>query len=378
MFNILSCCFPASPSATQESVLNAVWLWTQSSARYAFSELDAPAHFPFRQIHQGGNNRLELLGCVIDDTNFTAIRMTKPDSEKNALWRMDMIFAKPKTGQPTISVQLGRSPIDPELPCNLTDTPCVPVLLNTLREKRLIQTKAVSLPTIRIGNQSASKLKRKLRHQVFPLAWIQDVPEGLPNDAAVQIVWDTCNVCRDYILCPGADETADAVTMQIFSLVGQVHGNLPMDFDLLSRLCPNTNNEMTDMNANYCYMNKAMAAKLRTTRREIGMSQESLANAVNVRNLVISRMETLRVSRAPVALVRSIEQVLGLPANAILSLQAEPQEEAAPEQPPIPEVPAPVAEHSAPVQKNLFCRLCGAKLYEDSRFCSNCGGAVLP
>lgn len=376
MYHILSCSFPA-PAATHESVINAAWVWLQSTVHYSFPAL-APcvsAVFPFRQRYDGGANHLELLGCVMDRTEYTALRLTKPDMEKNVVWTTDMIFEKPADdGQPRICVELRRNPIDGREPCVMTDPPHIPGLIPMLRKKGQISTADLSLPCILLNAKTKCG---NLRHQVVPLARIERAAEPLPENVALRVVWENCGVTKDLCPCEDPDVLANEAAIEVFRLVGQMYGDFGVSFEMLERLCPRTDTALPDSNVNYCFMNKPMAEKLRSVRREQGMSQRDLARAVNVTNLVISRLETMRVSRAPVSLIRNVEQALGLHADAILSLQK------ARTEPPVPaaaapEVPQPVQDEAVPPRKNRFCRLCGAKLYEDSRFCSSCGAGVLP
>lgn len=155
---------------------------------------------------------------------------------------------------------------------------------------------------------------------------------------------------------------------------------IEQDFNLgtvLSRIAEKNNLDLA-----YCYMNAAMAALLRQARQQCGFSQKELAQRVNSSGLIISRLETSRIQRVLRKLLNEIEEALQLPKNAIVSLQ---EKSTTPSFSQGNEATINTCPSTAPtedftkqtVQKKGYCRHCGTHLYEDSRFCSNCGKEVL-
>lgn len=122
----------------------------------------------------------------------------------------------------------------------------------------------------------------------------------------------------------------------------------------------------------YCFVNKQMAELIKTERKKAGLSQVELAKKADTTGLIISRMETLRITRVKRGLLQNIEEALNLSAGTVLRTGDMParEEESG------PEVAKSAGTWVGPVQ-NVFCRKCGTKLYSDSVFCHQCG-AKLP
>lgn len=122
----------------------------------------------------------------------------------------------------------------------------------------------------------------------------------------------------------------------------------------------------------YYLMNPQMAEAMKTARKKLGFSQIELAARAGTTGLIISRLETLRITRVKKRLLQQIERALNLGPGTISSLENDKRSgAAAPGESPERRGGGP----GRPAQ-NAFCRRCGAKLFSDSLFCHQCGSRL--
>lgn len=101
-----------------------------------------------------------------------------------------------------------------------------------------------------------------------------------------------------------------------------------------------------------------------------GMTQKELGDKVGVSLLTISRIETLRIKSINTAILEKIARALDTNINFITL------------PPKVKDVPPPkfvrntLSDASSSI--NIYCRICGTKLYTDSNFCHKCGTKILP
>lgn len=108
----------------------------------------------------------------------------------------------------------------------------------------------------------------------------------------------------------------------------------------------------------YLLLNDVISKNIRTKRIQAGFTQVELAKQVGTSGLIISRIETGRVSKVSLEVIGKLEKVLEVTPGFFSNLTRDSEE-----------IKLPV--------KTFYCRNCGAHLYSDSKFCHLCGIKVL-
>ena len=108
----------------------------------------------------------------------------------------------------------------------------------------------------------------------------------------------------------------------------------------------------------YLLLNDVISKNIRTRRIQAGFTQSELAKQVGTSGLIISRIETGRVSKVSLEVISRLEKALEVTPGFFSNLTRDAEEIKLP-------------------TKTFYCRNCGAHLYSDSKFCHLCGTKVL-
>lgn len=122
---------------------------------------------------------------------------------------------------------------------------------------------------------------------------------------------------------------------------------------------------------NKVLITESIAYNIHRLRFISGMTQKELGDKVGVSLLTISRIETLRTKSINTTILEKIAHALDTNINFIIL------------PPKVKDVPPPKFVRNALSDTssstiNIYCRICGTKLYTDSNFCHKCGTKVLP
>lgn len=381
MFHVFACRYPAAPNIRREDAIQAVLSWVNDSRFYQFKEVQFQGLYqrpPYHDSCTCQEATLEFISCATAYSDCIAARLERSADATNTLWQADVIFEQPHDAfaQAWFHVRMGRGVLRPEQSADFSIVPRIPDITWQLTEKGLVSGSDTTLPlfpTVTFCKDCLARcpmLPQQLGEWIAPIAHIDPAPQG---EADVCLAFPRLNILRTYSLSGSAEELIHTVAVDVMTLVSQSQPAEQTTWEELEKLCPQCAQRETDETptaASYCFMNQEMADLLRTNRRALGLSQKQLGEAANTSGLVVSRLETLRVSRVTAAVLHDLEAALGLQSGALTSLAGKkrPIQESAP----APEPP------TADPARSRFCRLCGAPLYEDSRFCSACGERVLP
>lgn len=115
---------------------------------------------------------------------------------------------------------------------------------------------------------------------------------------------------------------------------------------------------------------ETMAYNIHRLRFISGMTQKELGDKVGVSLLTISRIETLRIRSIQMTILEKIAYAFDTDINSIILPSKN------------MDAPSPKFVRNKPSNMsssiNIYCRICGTKLYTDSNFCHKCGTRVLP
>lgn len=104
----------------------------------------------------------------------------------------------------------------------------------------------------------------------------------------------------------------------------------------------------------YIFITPAIAAAITYYRKEMGFTQKELANMVGITSLQLSRIETIRIKKAPKVNIEKIKEILRIDEGNILDF-----------------------DQALNKTKDNYCRICGAHLYDDSIYCHSCGIKII-
>ena len=103
----------------------------------------------------------------------------------------------------------------------------------------------------------------------------------------------------------------------------------------------------------YTIIDSALAKAIAYYRQEMGLTQAELGEMVGMSGLQISRIETQRIHRVLTERVAHIREILKITDDSIPEYATKRE------------------------NQNCYCRICGAKLYEDSVYCHTCGTKII-
>lgn len=418
MNNIFSFRLPAKPNLLDE-VISIMETWVNSSPFYSFENLSLK---DVRTNATYACTEAEFEYIRIADKegrNYIGTRLSKPDAS-NVEWFADFIYECGSDGN-FFYIQLSRGIIEPNRITNMRILPKMPDVVKLIAQHNMLlddagfQITDVSLPlsphVLRLCNDA---LEQKTV-PILPIIFANCA--GLPEEEKTM-----ASIARDFagmvhiIVAVSEDETARLAQIDLldpsfsgaticFPRIGIVkkisfqeefkdilmcmtayisQQNLPVNTmsweklkSLLGQAPDSTPLADNSASGGYYLMNSKMAELMKTTRKKLGLSQVELASAAGTTGLIISRLETLRITRVKEHLLRQIEQALNFSVGTISALEGERSggdtsgtlsSEAGREPPELPNS----GGKAHPIQSR-FCRKCGAKLFSDSIFCHQCG-----
>lgn len=410
MNGIFSLRLPAKPDIPADIIVKTVEDWVNPSRFYSFDtvrlgEIKGRAEFACQEASLEYVNTVneEGYGCI-------GARLSKSDAS-NVTWDADFIWERGR-GESCFCIQLSRSIADVRKSADMKTLPKMPdVVKRVMRgnmlpddggfpiaERPFALTESVlqscraafehrtcpALPIIFVNCVGKPELKARVEAFAADFAgmshviaaesereisqWREiDILDPGPRDCEGAVVYfPRIGIAKSLPLQDGFEELLICMTAY-FS-----QQNLPPDtltwnrLELYAeRLGYSTAYPQGALSGEYCLLNDQMARLIRTLRKTAGLSQAELAKKAGTTGLIVSRMETLRITRAKLDLLQSIEQVLNLRPGTVLKAGDRPA----------PEESRPESAKAAPAE-NLFCRKCGTKLYGDSVFCHRCGARV--
>lgn len=398
---------PAKADITEKEVLRNIWEWV-SKGYYDFDPPpldDIPDSHPCcltlneATDYTGKTATLHLLHHSAGGYHYLAAQLEKPDDENNLVWQAGCILerSEQEDSSTIFHIFLNRGILQPETPANLSVPPRIPDIVGILLRHNLAAKETNShdlqnarFPELLVNPCFVSKHKNlfdDLQGALSPIAHFNTVTECInaTDDIDIQIRYPIGKINLKYSLKQAAgniDLFRERIIADVIRMVSEVQSKRAITWQQLTQSQDRKAIVSLSDHGNYCYMNAAMAALLRQARQQCGFSQKELAQRVNSSGLIISRLETSRIQRVLRKLLNEIEEALQLPKNAIVSLQ---EKSTTPSFSQGNEATINTCPSTAPtedftkqtVQKKGYCRHCGTHLYEDSRFCSNCGKEVL-
>lgn len=401
MYPVIAFRLPARPGLSDKDVIEAYVEWIEKSPYHTVSSSELFERASSQEAFTLQTAMLTLQGFTADGTRYISVQLDNPYEESGLLWRTECIFAREAAegARGVFHIRLSRRSLSEDRPHRRSAEPKLPYIVTVLRDKKMVAGEAVAGSTYSVRQpewfplvvcaekaarfRSGYSAARYLREKLGPMARVLELdasghafplPDGLAcGESDIVVLYPAAGVQAIYrgIM---ADEYALVVLRRIvLDVMHWVSGLQDSSTLRWSEVCPPQESNP------YCIMNQRMAEFLRLQRRQQGMSQQTLAGAVESTGLIISRLETLRMQRVSRELLSRIESALGLPKNAIIGLQdsqADPVPAVSPAAPPAGlSIPETAAELSP--QKSTYCRRCGHHLYQDSQFCPSCGTKVL-
>lgn len=391
MRTILAFQLPAKPGISSEDVIRSMWKWVTRSPHY---DLKSP---PLQEFLKRGfchsadcaakTADFRLVQYVKDGRQYIASQLESPDENNNLLWQAQCIYERRdedrETG--TFHILLNRGALHAGKIAWIQLIPSIPFIAKRLffddlavKPEDMASSQKERYPEIRIGQ--GIPLKDDLSKIFEPLASLSTQESS--EDRTAKVIYQLAGIDYIYSFERDAEGTKARIVSDVFHMISEVHSGPEFSFDALWYLVsggePNAEPPGTHSNS-YCYMNQAMASRLKQARRERGLSQKELAQRVDSSGLIISRLETIRVQRVLRSMLNDIERELGLPKDTIVSLQGKmtlPAAADAKTDDMLPVSALTSSDGNLP-QKVGYCRQCGTHLYADGRFCPVCGTKVL-
>lgn len=386
MRTILSFQLPAVPGISRENVIASMCRWVTQSPHYdlkdPLSDLPSGENFTrYSADFYGRAAAFQMVQYGEKDHRYIAAQLERPDENNNLLWRAQCVFEQEGETGGIFFILLERGVLHPEMIADLQVIPSVPFIAKrlfldglALRPSEIAGDRKDDYPQIQAGQLSPFKTDIM---KIFSSVARVSEQSGPEADNKVRVIYPKADVDRIYSE-DGFGQSADQATAQlvsdVFSMIAEVHSGPTISFDALWHLASDGERDAPrplSPGGSYCYMNQDMADLLKTARKERGLSQKELAQQVGTSGLILSRLETLRVQRVLRSMLNDVERELGLPHNAIVSLQSKTL-------PPASMQPALNLAEEKPPQRAGYCRQCGTHLYADSHFCPVCGTKVLP
>lgn len=417
MNNIFSFRLPARPGLSHDSIAKVIEEWVNSSRFYSFDPLrllDIEGYMDFACSEAC----LEYIKTM-DEAGYGHIgaRLSKSD-ESNVTWVADFIY-ECSAGGSFFYVQLSRSVADTEGRANMKILPQMPdVVKQVMRQDMLLddggfpitdgslalstsvlqkckvafdQKMSPILPIIFANCTGNPEMKRRIDAVAKDFSGMAHVIAAQSEDEVLQW-WEIDNWDLWLQGFEGAaiyfprisivkrisfqDEFEDILICMTAYISQQ---NLPastMTWEKLKSLLKKDSDPARFLpdapSGEYCFMNRQMAEFIKTVRKRVGLSQAELAAKADTTGLIISRLETLRITRVKRGLLQKIEEAFNLRTGTISLIEnTNPGVAAAEEGSKTAEGKSSGAQTGC--VQNLFCRRCGAKLFRDSIFCHQCG-----
>lgn len=392
---LLSLKLNAESNTTPQGFVQILLDWISTNKYYSFSntELNEILNFenfkPFFTSFNAAKHWVQFRRFSFKETRYFALRLENHDTDNNFNWIVDTVFAQTDTisEQGSFHITLHRKPLRENQPSDLSLMGYPPYILNLLSQNKFI-TRSKDNPLLNL-NEAASKscpdVSIYIEKHLTPLVDFELTDQSLPGDIALciqspkmirNIEYSFSEFTRD------SNTIINRINIDVFRILNETQHDKVLSWEDLEELIPSDNNiqSETDLDTalqltKYCYMNKEMAEKIKIRRKNMGLSQNELANIVKSSGLIISRLETLRVQRVLKSTLNDIETALNLPLNSVVSLQyhTSSKETAASDK-----MKKEQNQNTdlAP-SKSGYCRYCGSELYSDSVFCSHCGTRVL-
>lgn len=391
MRTILSFQLPAKPGISEKDVIHSMWKWVTGSPHY---DLTSPPPQEFWEKgfyhsvdYAGKTADFRLVQYIEGLHHYIAAQLEKPDESNNLLWQAQCIYERRDEDGETgaFHILLNRGVLHAGKTAQMQLIPSIPFIAKRLffdelavKPEDMASSEKERYPEIRIGQ--SIPLKDDLNNIFWPLASLS-AQEGSEENTA-KVIYQPAGIDYIYSFERDAEGTKARIVSDVFNMISEVHSGPELSFDALRYLVSdgeaNAEPPVTHSNS-YCYMNQAMASRLKQARRERGLSQKELAQRVDSSGLIISRLETIRVQRVLRSMLNDIERELGLPKDTIVSLQGErtPPSTAETKTNDVCLVPTSSFVEGNLPRKAGYCRYCGKHLYADSRFCPVCGTKIL-
>lgn len=392
---LLSLIINAEPNTTPQDFVKTLldWLNTNKYISFSNTELNEILNLnSFTSLIKSFNNAtswVQFRRFSHKETRYFALRLENHNTDNNFNWIVDTVFVQAETvsEQGTFHITLQRKPLRNNQPSDISLMGYPPYILNLLAQKRFI-TRSNDSPWIYLDKatvDSRPEVSEYIEKHLSPLIGFNITDQSSSSDIAMYIQSPKMIRNIDYSFDEfNSDSNAiiNRINVDIFRILNETQHERALSWEDLEALLP-SNNEIhyeTDSDSapqltKYCYMNEEMAEKIKMRRKNMGLSQNELAQIVNSSGLIISRLETRRVQRVLKSTLNNIEAALNLPLNSIVSMQyhmaskqtVAPDDKTKEQNQNIDSTPS----------KSGYCRYCGSELYSDSVFCSHCGTKVL-
>ncbi|MGM9618218.1 MAG: helix-turn-helix domain-containing protein [Oscillospiraceae bacterium] len=395
MYPVLSFQLPAKSDISQDAVIRAFWQWVSDSQYYHFGatqleDILNSNFYNFQAEHLITKEAsLQLIRLSAEGRYYIAAQLDKPDVQNNLLWQARCIFEQEekKEAPGTFHISLNRGVLQNGQPANISCLPMIPDIVKILLRGQLAagidddQVQAEKFPRVLVGiacTEGHKAFMDKLETYISLIAQIK-----ADGEHGIRIIYPAATIKRTYpaaLLASGDTAAVELITWDVFHMVSEIHSSQTVSWEWLQEQLPKKpsgNAATPGTQGAYCYMNQAMASRLKQARRQQAMSQNELAQAVNSSGLIISRLETTRVQRVLRSLLNDIERALGLPENDIVSLQNAESGTSQGAADAAEALPSSAGADGQTPPKSGYCRLCGTHLYKDSRYCPKCGTKVL-
>lgn len=432
---------PALDTVTEHQVAEIIERWANSSPYYSFENLNLKNE-KHHTSYACQEAELDFLRYEEKHLTYIAAKLSKNDL-LNAEWDAIVIYEKnKKTEKGYFNIQLYRGIRDSRRASNMNGLPILPDIIHLLLEYKCIDTDA-GLPVLLYARPLSSI--KNISNYVNPTDTICELPIIYINCFQHPELYNTVQRLTSHIYCVAHFITLES--QEDLDLWKQLHNTnsapAPVElhfkkinivkkleilepdtlFDLLllnvsyytpqilpsdliewkqleTLVLANTSNKHTLSGQNPCtadtdgyyFMNQQMADLIKSLRKKAGLSQAELANMTGTTGLIISRLETLRITKIKKSVLCKLEEIFNLEPGTLIKMEtllgdvhegtSKNLVAAVPTPAPVSAIaPAPVpaatpAPAVAPV-KAQFCRLCGTKLFEDSVFCHACGTKVI-
>ena len=393
---ILSLKFNAASGTTPEKFVQALFLWLNTNKYVALSNTEIKEFFKLEDFKESSKSfsdkkcMVKFRRFIYDDKRYFAMRFENNDTDNNFNWIVDTIFVQSETVSESGSfyITLSRNPINESKPFNVSMSGYPPYIINLLFNEHLIckDTNNLCLHMSKIASTACPQVVDYIQKHLTPLVDFTIEKTSLDDGIALciqspkltkDIEYTTAEISRD------TNIVINRINLYVFHILNETQKEKTIVWEDLETMHPDNSDSLSEDEAKafptltkYCYMNDKMAEKIKMRRKNLGLSQNELAQKVNSSGLIISRLETLRVQRVLKSTLNEIELALGLPLNSVVSMQHQyDSEQNTDKNYGLP------AQHNkdddiAPV-KSGYCRYCGSELYSDSIFCSHCGTKVI-
>lgn len=369
---LISFLLPAKASVTEKQIRNIINTWVKNSEFYSFEDLDIEnAGDFFTAICKEAELAFVHHFYPKRDTEYIATKLMKNDKilKYNRVWKAYLIFSHNRqNNKKQFHILLCRGihedgrlsdmnefPTMPDITNLLVDSDLldtdagIPISLKPHRLKDLypiIQTLYISettpeLPVVFVNCHNNSDLEQFVEHFIqrrscmahYVIIKSEEELNFLRNLRGkdhpvpeIEVMFKKININKSFSM-PKTKDEEEMLSIFISYYLNQCSLSDEMSWDRLmahyheSKKTTSDNTQQESKPEGYYILNKEMANTIKSLRKKSGYSQIELAEMADTTGLIISRIETLRITRIKKVLLSKLEEIFKVDPGAIAKLE---------------------------------------------------------